>query len=267
MQHQRLVSIPEYWQLPEADRPTTFPEMIDVLLRMKKEISGHWQRLVTDSVTGEILQEVWAQNVITDNGALNALKNIFFSTGGTITVYNVMGIAPDAGSCKTSSSISAGSITSVPITGLAASIPSGTQIKIGYGIANETLATTSSLTSSGATTIAVTSVTIPSGGIPAGADVVPVPLVTDNPSSLSSAAYLSLASGDYAYTAGSGSGNRVCTVTKKFPGASTTAGTYTSARLSNANPVASGSVGATLYLPQATINGSTDQTFVFVIKL
>jgi hypothetical protein len=56
-------------------------------------------------------------------------------------------------------------------------------------------------------------------------------------------------------------------VTKKFLGASTAAGTYTAARLTNANPIVSGSVGATLFLPQATINSGTDQTYAFIVKL
>lgn len=264
---QKLVNIPEYWQLPPRQRPRTFKGLIRLLMKMKKEISGTWERVVTDANTGEVLQVVWSKNAVTDNGALNTLKNSFAASSGAVAVYNVMAIASDAGSCKTSSSIAAGSVTSIPVTGLAATIASGSQIIVGYGTANATTCTLSATASSGATSISVSSVTIPAGGIASGADVVPIPVVTDNPSSLTGAAYLSLVSGDYAYTAGSGAGNRTCTITKKFPGASTTAGTYTSARMSNANPVATGSVGATLYLPQATINSSTDQTFVFVIKI
>jgi hypothetical protein len=265
---QRLVNIPEYWTVPADERPTTFAAMIALLQQQHKDISGHWMRQSTDARTGEVLDEVWSHNVITDNGGMAAIKNAFAATGSTIGVFNVMAIAQDAGSCKVGAGgISAGTPTTLTITGLGANLSNGSQVIAGYGIANATTFTLGASASSGATSLTVSGGTVPSGGIPAGADIVPVALATDNPGSLSSAAYLALTSPDFVYTAGSGSGNRTVTVTKKFPGASTTAGTYTSARLSNANPVASGSVGATLFLPQATINSTTDQTYVFVIKI
>jgi hypothetical protein len=96
---------------------------------------------------------------------------------------------------------------------------------------------------------------------------VPVAPSTDNPSSVSGAQYQTLASGDFDYTAGSGDGNRIVTATKTFLGASTTAGTYTTMRLSNANPIASNSVGAVLYVAKASINTDTDQTFSFIVQL
>lgn len=260
-----LCSIPEYWQIPERKRPTSIQELARILDR--KYISGLWERRTTDALTGEVLEVLFAQNVITDTGALNALKNTFADTGGAIAIYKYMAIGTEVASTKTTAVLNAGAITSVSVTALTSAIANGSQIILGYGTANATTATLSAGAASGATSISVTSVTIPSGGIPSGSDVVPVPLSTDNPSSLTGAQYQTLVSGDFVYTAGVGSGNRTATVTKKYVGASYTAGTYTSARLSNANPIATGSVGATLFLPQATINSSTDQTYVFIIKL
>jgi hypothetical protein len=264
----KKVNIPEYWQLEPRRRPRTFKGLLKILTKAQREITGVWERTITDSETGEVLERLWSYNVITDNGALNAIKNYFAATGAAVAPTNIMCISTEVASTKTSSSIAAGAITSVPVTALSSALASGSQIVVGYGTANATTATLSAGAASGATSITVTSVTIPAGGIPAGADVVPIPLSTDNPTGTPTGGqYQSLVSGDFSYTPGVGSGNRTGTVTKKFLGASTTAGTYTAARLSNANPIVSGAVGATLFLPQATINGSTDQTFVFIIKL
>jgi hypothetical protein len=263
-----LVNIPEYWQLEPRRRPRTFSGLLKILKKSQREITGVWERTITNHETGEVLERLWSYNVITDNGALNAIKNYFAYTGGTVNPTNIMCISTEVASTKTSSSISAGAITSVPVTALSSALANGSQIIIGYGTANATTATLSAGASSGATSITVSSVTIPGGGIASGADVVPVPTSTDNPTGTPTGGqYQSLVSGDFSYTPGVGSGNRTGTVTKKFLGASTTAGTYTAARLSNANPIVSGAVGATLFLPQATINSSTDQTFVFIIKL
>jgi hypothetical protein len=156
---------------------------------------------------------------------------------------------------------------------LPVAIPANAQIKIDYGTGSEETVVTTAGASSGATSI--TGITAVGGGTftaafshAIGKSVVPVALPTDNPSSSPTGAqYQSLVSGDFSSISGSGQGNRTRTITKKYLGSGTTAATYTWCRLTNANPIVSGSVGASCIVPQAVINSTTDETFVIVIKL
>lgn len=261
------VGFREYWQLPEADRPKCFEELCEMLNPLPG-IRGIWQVIATDARTNEVLDCSWVSNSITDSGASYAISNLFSSSGGANSPMNVMCISTDAGSTALTTALTNGnSYTSLAVSALPASIPSGTTLKIDYATGSEETCVTSALANSGATSISVTSFTA-SFSHAIGKTVVPVAAVTDNPSSSPTGAqYLSLVSGDYSSITGTGIGNRTRTITKKFPGASTTAATYTQARLSNANPIVSGSVGAACIVPQAVINSTTDQTFIIVIKL
>ena len=261
------VGFREYWSLPERDRPQCFEELCEMLTPLPG-IRGVWQVIATDARTNEILDCSWVPNAISDNGASYAIGNLFSSSGGANSPMNVMCISTDAGSTALTTALTNGNAyTSLAVSALPASIASGTTLKLDYATGSEETCVTSALANSGATSISVTSFTaLFSHAI--GKTVVPVAPVTDNPSSSPSGAqYLSLVSGDYSSITGSGIGNRTRTITKQFPGASTVAATYTQARLCNANPIVSGSVGAACIVPQAVINSSTNQTFAIVIKL
>lgn len=264
---QPIVTIPEYWALPEDQRPETFEAMCELLLP-RKGISGFWCVRGTRAGTDEVISEIWTPNSITDSGAQAAIGNLFYSAGATYNPMNIMCISTEAGSSSLTTALSSGAVTtSLAVAALPAAIASGTTLKLDYSTGSEETCVTSALASAGATSISVTSfTTLFAHAI--GKTVVPVALVTDNPSSSPTGAqYLTLVSGDFGALSGTGIGNRTRTITKKFPGASTTAATYTWCRLTNANPIVSGAVGASCIVPQAVVNSTTDQTFIVVIKL
>lgn len=271
----RLITIPEYWALPESDRPNTFEELVERFIH-RENISGFWRITGTDNRTGEIISEIWTPNAITDNGGQAAISNTFAASGGAVTPFNVMCISTEAGSSTLTTALTAGTppgSATLAVAALPGAIAANTTLKIDYSTGSEESCVTTAGASAAATSI--TGITAVGGGTftPAfshaiGKTVVPVALVTDNPSGTpTGGVYLSLVGGDYGSVSGSGVGNRTRTITKKFPGASTTAGTYTWCRLCNANPIVSGSVGASCIVPQAVINSTTDQTFAIVIKL
>lgn len=269
------VAFPEYWQLPARQRPQTLQEVCAMLLPLPG-IRGIWEVVASDNRTGEILQRSIYKNVITDKGAQYAIGNLFAASGAANAVMNVMCISTDAGSTTLTTALTSGTppgSATLAVAALPAAIPANAVLKIDYGTGSEESCATTAGASSSATSI--TGITAVGGGTftPAfnhaiGKTVVPVALVTDNPSGTpTGGVYLSLSGGDYGAISGSGVGNRSLTITKKFPGASTTAGTYTWCRLSNANPIVTGSVGASMIVPQAVINSTTDETFTVVIKL
>jgi hypothetical protein len=261
-----IVTIPEYWALPENERPTTFEAMCDLLLP-RDGISGFWCVRGTVAGTDEVISEIWTPNAITDNGAQYAIGNLFYATGAAYSPMNVMCISTDAGSTTLTTALTITATTSLAVAALPAAIASGTTLKLDYSTGSEETCVTSALANAGATSISVTSFT-PAFTHAIGKTVVPVALPSDNPSGTpTGGTYLSLVAGDYGAISGSGQGLRTRTITKKFPGASTTAATYTWCRLANANPIVSGAVGASCIVPQAVINSTTDQTFVVVIKL
>lgn len=265
----KYVAFPEYWELPASRRPQTLREVCDILLPLQG-IRGIWEMITSDARTGEILERSIFKNSITDNGAQYAIGNLFAASGGANNPMNVMCISTDAGSTTLTSALTNGvGVTSLSVAALPAAIPASTVLKIDYSTGSEETCTSQAgSTAQGATSIPLTGTFTPAFSHAIGKTVVPVAAVTDNPSSSPTGAqYLSLVSGDYSSITGSGVGNRTRTITKKFPGASTTAATYTQARLANANPIVSGSVGAACIVPQAVINSTTDQTFVIVIKL
>jgi hypothetical protein len=267
------VAFKEYWDLAEQDRPQSFAELCELLLP-QPGIRGIWEVTAIDRRSGNILQRSWLPNAITDNGAQYAIGNLFAAAGATYAPMNVMCISTEAGSSTLTSALTASSsYTSLAVNALPNAIPANAQLVLDYGTASaETVATTAGASASATS---ITGITAVGGGTftaahnhSIGASVVPVALVTDNPSaSPAGAQYLTLVTGDFGALSGSGVGNRTRTITKLFAGATTAAATYTWCRLCNANPIVSGSVGASCIVPQAVIDSSTDQTFAVVIKL
>jgi len=206
---------------------------------------------------------------LTDIGIQAALAALFAAANTTPASYKYMCISTEVSSQTLASALTAGAtITAIPLAaGATAAIPAG-KVKLDWqnnDAAPEEILITSGC-ASGATSLPVTSFTLVNSHA-IGAKVVPVAPETDNPSaSPAGAQYLTLVAGDFTGPSGSGVGNRLITVIKKFPGASTTAASYTAARLSNANPIVAGSVGATIYVPVAVVNSGTDQTFTIAIK-
>lgn len=249
-----LVSIPEYHAY--ATPPQNFEDLIARLGRK----GGFWRVEQIDKASGETVMEQWCENLITDNGAVAALKAIMGSAGSGITPASIIAIDQSYGCCSTTASISAGgtvtSITVGAITG--ATIASGTAIVVGAGTNNKlTLQLTASIT--GAGTYGVTSVSGPGSQISAGANVrvatpaealaagYTTPSTADVASLSAPVSYTSaLSSGNFTYTATTGYQNRAAQVTTAPSNDFSTTGTpaattanYTAAWLVNANPVAS----------------------------
>ncbi len=266
------VAFKEYWSLPEAQRPQTLEEVCALLLP-EPGIRGIWEIVASDNRTGEILERNIYRNAITDLGAQASIGNLFAATANAYGLMNIACISTEAGSTTLTTALVAGTAPTGAALGIAAApnaIPAGT-VKIDYSTGSEELVQTTGCAAN-ATSLPVTAV---GGGVftPAyshavGKSVVPVAPVTDNPSaSPAGAQYLALVAADYSPLTGTGQGLRTRTITKKYPGISTPAGTYTWFRLCNANPIVANSVGASCIVPQAIINGTTDQTFTAVIKL
>lgn len=189
---------------------------------------------------------------------------------GNATKYKYIVISTEVSSQTLTTALTAGvAVTSLAVTATTAAIPAG-QIVIDWqqnGVApQEPVTATTTGCALGATSIPISSYT-PASNHAIGAAIVQLAPETDNPSaSPTGAQYLTLVAADFGSVSGSGKGNRQIVATKKFPGASTTAASYTAVRLSNANPIVAGSVGVTSYIPKAVINPTTDQTFLITIK-
>jgi hypothetical protein len=269
----KYVGFREYWKLDQRDRPKTFEELCEMLLP-DPGIRGIWEINAIDARTGRILQKSWVPNAITDNGAKYAIGNLFDSAGAVYGPMKYLCISTDGASSSLTSALTATTTyTSLSVASLPNAIPANAKIKIDYNTGSEEIVVTTVGASAGATSI--TGITAVGGGAyiaafnhSIGATVVPVASETDNPSSTPTGGqYQTLLSGDYSSITGTGQGNRTRTITKTFLGASTTAGSYNWARLSNANPIVTGSTGASSIIPTAIINSTTNQEFRIVIKL
>lgn len=212
-------------------------------------------------------------SAITDTAVQAAMADIFAPSAVTTTPYNIMMISTEVGSTTTTASFTASQagVTSIPIAAAPFAIPAG-NVYLDYVSGNgangpnpqEYLTTSGCI--AGATSLPVTSFTTLYAHA-SGVSVVPVALVTDNPSAAPAGAqYQTLTSGAYGAISGTGVGNRTRVITATFAGASTTAATYTAIRLVNANPVVSGSTGATSYIPKAVIDSTHNGTFQITVK-
>jgi hypothetical protein len=260
------VTLEEYWKT--AVKPRGFQEFCDMFEAHQGPL-GLWEMKVSDRYTGEVRKRIWAKNVITDNGATAMLKNTWNNAGSAIAIFDQIAIDANAGSTTLTAALAANTVgvTSISVAALPASIPSGTTITLGYGGAAPQNVTTSATASSGATTISVTSFTVNSTGFAIGANVVPVPTTSDNPSSESGAQYSgALPGGDFTFS-GTGAGNRQVVISYTFNGGSFTAGNYTEAWTTNANPIVSNSTASHLITTSMPLNSNTNLTVTITEKV
>jgi hypothetical protein len=257
MARKLLVTLPDYYRCPV--KPLDFFSFCDMFDATLGPL-GLWCLKVSDRLTGEVLQEIWTKNIVTDNGALAMLKNTWNSAGGAIGIFNQIALAANAGSTTLTSALAANTanVTSLSVAALPAGIPSGTVLTLGYGGSAPQNVTTSAAASAGATSISVNSFTVNSTGFAVGANVVPNPTTSDNPSSVPGAQYSgALAAGNFTFS-GTGAGNRQVVITFTFNGSSFTAGNYTEAYTTNANPIASGSTATHLITTPMALNTNTN---------
>lgn len=211
-----------------------------------------------------------AENIVTDTGATAMLKNTWNNAGSAVGIFNQIAIDTNAGSTTLTSALAANTsgVTSISVAATPASIASGTTLTLGYGTGNTQNIVTSALANAGATSITVTSFTVNATGFSIGANVVPNPTTSDNPSSLGGTSAYSgaLSSGAFTFS-GTGAGNRQVSIQFTFS-TSTTAGSYTEAWTVNTNPVAAtGETASHLIFPVQTINSSTSLQITIVEKV
>lgn len=253
-----LVTLPEYHK--SQVKPRGFAEFCDMFEAVQGPL-GLWEFKLTDRASGNVLKRIWTKNVVTDNGATAMLKNTWNNAGSAIGIFNQIAVAANAGSTTLTTALTNGQtgVTSLAVAALPASIASGTVLTLGYGTGQTQSVTTSALASAGATSITVTSFTS-NAAYAIGTNVVPNPTTSDNPSSASGAQYSgALSSGAFTFS-GTGAGNRQVVIAFTFNGGSFTAGNYTEAWTTNANPVATGSTASHLITTPMALNSTTNLT-------
>lgn len=260
------VTLPEYHKNTSV-QPLNFAAFCDMYEAHAGPL-GLWCFQISDRYTGEVTKEIWTKNIVTDNGATGMLKNTWNNAGSAVAIFNQIAISAQAGSTTLQSALSNGQtgITALTVAALPAAIPSGTTLTIGYGTGTTQNVVTSALANSGATSISVTSFTA-NAAYSVGSNVVPVPTTSDNPSSVTGAQYSgALSSGAFTFS-GSGAGNRQVVISYTFNGGSFTAGNYTEAYTSNANPIVSGSTASHLITTPMALNGTTNLTVTITEKV
>jgi hypothetical protein len=266
MPRELQVTLPDYHKNTQV-KPQNFMDFCDMYEAHNGPL-GLWCFTISDRYTGNVLKEIWTKNIVTDNGATAMLKNTWNNAGSAVSIFNQIAVAAQAGSTTLQTALSNGQtgVTSLTVAALPASIPSGTTLTIGYGTGTTQNVTTSALANSGATSITVTSFTA-NAAYAVGTNVVPVPTTSDNPSSVTGAQYSGgLSSGAFTFS-GTGAGNRQVVITYTFNGGSFTAGNYTEAYTTNANPIASNSTASHLITTPMALNSTTNLTVTITEKV
>lgn len=235
-----LINDPNYFSYPV--KPRGYEEWV-AMYEHNGQIHGLWELVQFNPRTGEIYKRILNKNVITDNGAIQLLERGCNSSSATLpNLFNNLLITNNSGSTTLTSALTANAtgITSISVAAIPAAIPSGTTLQLGFGTGNTQNVTTSANASQGATSITVTSFTVNATGFSIGANVVPVPQTSDNPTNTNLTANASspltsysgnLATGAFTFTQGVGAGNRTDLVQFTFNnstnGGSTSNGVYT----------------------------------------
>lgn len=225
------------------------PQSVEEILEHIHRPGGFWHVVQRDKLTGDIQVEQLLENNWTDNGVSQIYDAVLRASAPTqFTPANIMVISATLGSTTLTSSISSGgTVTSITVAApTGANIPSGTALIIDPGGHN--FAVTLTQTINGAGTFTVSSVTGPGTTINSGSAVryaySAVP--TADPSSIGSpVSYTSaMASGQFTKTLTTGYGNRQIVVTNNSAylfnttgSPAATAGSYTTAYMTNTNPV------------------------------
>lgn len=213
-----------------------------------------------------------AENIVTDNGGTALLKNTWNSAGSAVAIMNhiLISFANQGCTTQTGATINnaSGAQTSIACAALPAAIPANATVSWSYGTTNaETWTVTAAGAAAAATSIPVNSQTTAGGHThTAGDNIVPIPTVTDNPSSINNVADSgALSAGAFTFS-GTGAGNRQVQIVFTF-GTGTTAGNYTEAYTANSGTPAAGIYASHLIFPSQTINSTTSLQLTILEKL
>jgi hypothetical protein len=225
-----------------------------------------WQLENWDANTGELYERSCAHNVITDNGGISMLKNLWNSAGSAIAIGSHVTVSPNGFATKLSVASGTSPITSLSVQALVNGLANGSTITLGYNGATPQTITLNAIANAGNTTLTVVSFT-PTVNFPIGTDLCAIPSVTDNPSSVSGSVDSgALSAGAFTYNATTGLGNRNVIIVATITGTSGNAGTYTEAYTGSNATIATGTTFSHIIIPGFVLNSSTNETLTLTEK-
>ncbi|SRR6266550_1486043 len=256
----KYIAVPGYWR--NKRKPITLDEVI-------YRAAPHqciWQLENWDANTGELYERSCHHNVITDNGGISMLKNLWNSAGSAIAIMSHIVVSPNGFAAKLSVASGTSATTSLSVQALVNGLANGSTMTLGYNGANPTTITLNATASAGNTTLTVVSFT-PAVNFPIGTDICAIPSVTDNPSSVSGTVDSgALSAGAFTYNATTGLGNRNVVIVGTITGTSGNAGTYTEAYTSNNATIGTGTTASHIVIPGFVLNSSTNETLTLTEK-
>ena len=256
----KYIAVPGYWR--GKRKPTTYEEVVQGSARHQ----CIWQLENWDADTGELWERGCSHNVITDNGGISMLKNLWNNAGSAVAIMSHIVVSPNGFAAKLSVASGTSATTSLSVQALVNGLANGSTMTLGYNGANPTTITLNATASAGNTTLTVVSFT-PAVNFPIGTDICAIPSVTDNPSSVSSSVDSgALSAGAFTYNATTGLGNRNVVIVGTITGTSGNAGTYTEAYTSNNATIATGTTASHIVIPGFVLNSSTNETITLTEK-
>lgn len=256
----KYMAVPGYWR--KGVKPISFEEVVARSARHQ----CIWQLENWDANTGELYERACAHNVITDNGAISGLKNLWNSAGSAIAIGSHVTVSPNGFAAKLSVASGAGATTSLSVQALVNGLANGSTATLGYNGATPQTITLNATASAGNTTLTVVSFT-PSVNFPIGTDICAIPSVTDNPSSVSGTVDSgALSAGAFTFNATTGLGNRNVVIVATITGTSGNAGTYSEAYTGNNATIATGTTFSHIIIPGFVLNSSTNETLTLTEK-
>src|SRR5712672_3354022 len=256
----KYVAVPGYWR--KGFKPVSYEEVVARSARHQCV----WQLENWDANTGELWERGCAHNVITDNGGISMLKNLWNSAGSAIAIGSHVTASPNGFATKLTSATGVSPITTLSVTALINGLANGLTMTLGYNGATPQTVTLNAIANAGNTSLTVVSFT-PSANFPIGTDIVAIPSVTDNPSSVSGTVDSgALSAGAFTYNATTGLGNRNVVIVATITGTSGNAGTYSEAYTGNNATIGTGTTFSHIIIPGFVLNSSSNETLTLTEK-
>lgn len=256
----KYIAVPGYWR--KNVKPVTFEEVVARSARHQ----CIWHLENWDADTGELWERACHHNVITDNGGISMLKNLWNSAGSAVGIMSHVVVSPNGCSTKLSAASGTSATTTLSVQALAVGLANGSTMTLGYNGSNPQTITLNATASAGNTSLTVVSFT-PAINFPIGTDICAIPSVTDNPSSVSGTVDSgALASGAFTYNATTGLGNRNVAISATITGTAVNAGTYTEAYTSNNATIGTGTTASHIIIPGFVLNSTTNETLTLTEK-
>jgi len=194
------------------------------------------------------------------------LKNLWNSAGSAIAIGSHVTVSPNGFATKLTSATGVSPITTLSVTALINGLANSSTMTLGYNGATPQTVTLNAIANAGNTSLTVVSFT-PSANFPIGTDIVAIPSVTDNPSSVSGTIDSgALSAGAFTYNATTGLGNRNVVIVATIVGTSGNAGTYSEAYTGNNATIGTGTTFSHIIIPGFVLNSSSNETLTLTEK-